>query len=266
MMNKYLCLFMGLLVSLSFCACSQDDNVVEASIFSFDKSSALLLNIEDQIILINTGGPEEAKKILQYLHEQEINRIDLLILSSFTSDCMGGAEKIIKNIDIGRVYEPVYSMGNEYVKEYYFALSAKDIMPIVVREDLTISIGHESLCLFVSGQESEKETSNQVLAVKADCSGQQFLYWPSMDDSSILVDGHCDLFCDYLYVPNYHDWQAFANLLAMTKPRMAFISKQTVQMKKEAEKVSQEAGCTIYFINQEFLSVRYENGQAEIGS
>ena len=54
-------------------------------------------------VLINTGGREESRMVLQTLKEQQISRIDLLVLSSFSESAMGGAARIIENLEIGAV-------------------------------------------------------------------------------------------------------------------------------------------------------------------
>ncbi|MCI8332257.1 MAG: hypothetical protein HFE78_05480 [Clostridiales bacterium] len=266
-MKRSVCLLFALAVSLSLFACSRsDDCAFEAAIFTFDESTATLFTIQGKTILLNTGGPEEAKKILQYLREQEINRIDMLIISSFTKDCMGGAEKLIKNMEIGMVYEPAYSLGNEYVKEYYFALSTKDIMPIVVAEDMALPVGQGRLDLLVSGKEIDREMVNQTIVVRAGFPGQTLLYWPAVDAASVIADGHCDLSCDFAFVSGCDDVLAFEKLLALAKPRMVFISPwQTEKANREAEQAGRDAGCTVYFIKQNFLSILYKDGQIKIG-
>ena len=265
-MKKSLCFLFTVFVSLSLSACGRGEGKpFEASVFSFDQSAALLFAIEDKTVLLNTGGPDDAKKILRYCHEKGISRIDVLIIASFTSDCMGGAEKIIKNMEIGRVYEPAYSMGNEYVKEYYFALSTKDIIPIVVTDDLALPMGQGSLDLFVSGQKIDRETDNQTIAVKANFSGQKLLYWPPMGQTTSLTDGHCDLSCDFVFVPDCDDLRIFEELLLIAKPHTALIeTMHTEQQYSEAEQVGQKHDCKVYFNKQEILSIQYKNGQTEI--
>ena len=56
-----------------------------------------------------------------------IERLDLLIITHFDKDHVGGADKILENIEVARVLEPDYDKDSKQYRQYCEALEEQGV-------------------------------------------------------------------------------------------------------------------------------------------
>lgn len=107
---------------------------LEAHFFDAGKADAILLTTENSTVLIDAGEKGFGKTILAYLEEQGIERIDCLIITHFDQDHVGGAAKIINNIEVGTVLQNNSPKDSEEYEKYVKALGNAKIEAATVQE------------------------------------------------------------------------------------------------------------------------------------
>lgn len=152
--------------------------------FNAGKADAILISNNSKNILIDTGEEENVNDILNYFINNNITKLDYLIVTHFDKDHVGGASSIIDNIEIGEVIESSYIKESEYYSNYINSLSKKSITPKTITGDYTISLG--DLIININGPEeifSNNESNNSSLIVSITYKNNNFLF---MGDSEEL--------------------------------------------------------------------------------
>lgn len=87
--------------------------------------SSLIITPNGKTILIDAGDEAHAKKVLSYVREQGIEKLDLVIATHPDADHIGGMDKVIKNFDIGVFAMPDVSAKTNQYKQIQRELKAK---------------------------------------------------------------------------------------------------------------------------------------------
>lgn len=87
--------------------------------------SSLIITPKGKTILIDAGDEAHAKKVLSYVREQGIEKLDLVIATHPDADHIGGMDKVIKNFDIGVFAMPDVSAKTNQYKQIQRELKAK---------------------------------------------------------------------------------------------------------------------------------------------
>lgn len=136
---------MPLLIAILLVGCSggslgdSEDFIVHA--FKVGKADSILLTQGDKAILIDAGEEDDGDDIADYLKEHGINQLQALIITHFDKDHVGGADAVIRELDIEHVYVPSYENDGKQTKEFFEALYEKGIESEVVRETLAMELG-----------------------------------------------------------------------------------------------------------------------------
>lgn len=72
--------------------------------FNAGKADCMLISNNDNHIMIDTGEEDLEKTILSYLKNNNISKLDYLILTHFDKDHIGSASGVIKNVDVANVF------------------------------------------------------------------------------------------------------------------------------------------------------------------
>lgn len=87
--------------------------------------SSLIITPKGKTILIDAGDEAHAKKVLSYVREQGIEKLDLVIATHPDADHIGGMDKVIKNFDIDVFAMPDVSAKTNQYKQIQRELKAK---------------------------------------------------------------------------------------------------------------------------------------------
>ena len=90
----------------------------KAYFFNAGKADAILLSKNNHYIMIDTGEASLSNEILNYFKNNNITKLDYLIITHFDKDHVGSASSIIDNIEIGEVLQSNYPKESEYYTNY----------------------------------------------------------------------------------------------------------------------------------------------------
>ena len=120
------------------------DNL-EISILDVGKADAMILKTKEHTVIIDCGEKGDGKEILSRLSADGRNFIDCLFITHFDKDHVGGARRLINDIEIGKIITPKYSGNSDEYFEYLDALREKEITPTELVENMSFVIDD---CLF----------------------------------------------------------------------------------------------------------------------
>ena len=95
--------------------------------FSVGKADCSLLSFDGYNVLIDTGEEDDGDEILEALHRLEIEKLDLVILTHFDKDHIGGFPEISDGIPIDKVILPDYVRDSDLYSAMTAALETHAI-------------------------------------------------------------------------------------------------------------------------------------------
>ena len=206
---------------------SEDTKKLEIYAYSIGKADALLLKCEEAAILIDTGENGDGKKILEKLAACGVEKLDLLVLTHFDKDHIGGADKILAKMPVDRVIMPVYEKDSPQYAELSEALSGIDAEVMYLAQDETLTYGELLLSIWASPVPFDGKSDNdQSIIVKALYDGKAYLFMGDAEEAelrSLILSGK-NLTCDVLKLPHHGVYDAqLPALLTVTMPSYVII-------------------------------------------
>lgn len=231
-MKKGLCLVMILLCLLAAClpAAAQE---LRVDFFDMGKADAMLITTpQGKRILIDTGTNKGGKQLVKRFEEAGIDFIDLLLITHYDKDHVGGADKILEDIRVDTVVMPVYAKESKQHTQFEEALDqVKDVS--VYRMNTGGETAFESgdgLTMHVTaahepyyGRDEENDFS---LAVRMTYGDTKLLFAGDAEaprQKELLEEG--DVVCDVLKVPYHGRLTAMSEeFLTECAPKIAYIT------------------------------------------
>ena len=203
--------------------------------FNAGKADAILISKNNKYIMIDTGEESLSNEILRYFKENNITRLEYLIITHFDKDHVGSASSIIDNIEIGKleyliithfdkdhvgsasniidnieigsVLQSNYPKESEYYTNYLNSLDVKNIEPVTVTGNYDISF--DDLAINVNGPSTtyeNNESNNSSLIVSIKNGENKFLFMGDSENARIkdFINDNKETY-DFIKIP-YHGY------------------------------------------------------------
>lgn len=148
--GRLLVLF-ALLLLLMGCGGQDTLTVVFPKVGSAD---AAVLMTKSATVVIDTGEDGDGDKVLKILDDYHRNTIDLLVISHYDKDHVGGAAEILKHCTVTRVIGSTSPKVSDETANYYAALAECGLTEEVLSEPLSLNLGGMDLTI-LPPQQSE---------------------------------------------------------------------------------------------------------------
>ena len=243
---------------------------MEIYFFNAGKADAILVSHNNHYFMIDTGEESLKEEILDYFKENNITKLDYLIITHFDKDHVGSASHIINNIEIGEVLQSNTTKDSEYYKKYLQALQNKKIIPKTILGDYLISLDNLKIC--VNGPDKiyeSNESNNSSLIVSITNYYNNFLFMGDSENARIkdYLNDHREVY-DFVKIPYHgHTLKRLDDLLEVVKPTYAVItcsnssgaSKETLELLKEyhVNYYLTKNGSVMVFSDGKSIQIRY---------
>ncbi len=130
---------------------------INVKFFKVGKANATLIRTPSANILIDCGEEEDedgngkqddGEKILEFLAEKGVTKIDLLIVTQFNKNHYGSVPTILEGVTVEKVIEPSYTKTGATYTAYRNALTAASLTAEAVTEKTTLTYGDASLTVY----------------------------------------------------------------------------------------------------------------------
>jgi competence protein ComEC len=101
-------------------------------------ASQLIIGSTGKTILIDAGNNDKEKLVVDYLKQQNINKIDILIGTHPDADHIGGLDAVIDNFEIGKIYMPKVQSNT---------ITFEDVLTSIQKKGLKVSTAKAGLVL-----------------------------------------------------------------------------------------------------------------------
>jgi len=197
--------------------------------FEAGKADCILISNNDKYVLIDTGERSLSGTILTYLKNNNITKLDYLIITHFDKDHVGSASNIIENIEIGTVLQSNCPKDSDQYSDYISALEKEGIEAVTVSGDLEFTLA--DLNFVVNGPTelyTSNESNNSSLIVEMNYKDTNYLFMGDAQNDRIkdylnLRDSSVSY--DFVKIPYHGNYQKQTEkLLSWCNPKYAVIT------------------------------------------
>ncbi|MBQ7473128.1 MAG: MBL fold metallo-hydrolase [Oscillospiraceae bacterium] len=241
------------------------------SVYFFDagKADAILLSTPDAAVLIDCGEKGFGGTITDELAARGIEKLDLLIITHFDRDHVGGAAKVIGSVEIGKVLQSNCPKDSREYRKYNRALDKAAIEPLTVRETLSFEFDGVAITVDPPREETYEEnaSNNSSLIVTVTLGSQTLLFLGDAESARIaeyLADAPVD--CTLLKVPHHGGKEPMTEaLLRAVKPAYAVITCSDAEHESASTTAAlRSCGAEIFLTRLGPVSVRCDGETIEV--
>lgn len=197
--------------------------------FEAGKADCILISNNGEYIMIDTGEETLSGTILQYLKNNNITKLDYLIITHFDKDHVGSAAAILNNVTVDNVLQSNCPKDSKYYENYINALNGNGITPTTVSSDMTFALA--DLKITVNGPKSiydSNESNNSSLIVEMNYKDTNYLFTGDAQNDRIkdyLKTKSSAASYDFIKIPYHGNYQKqLDNLLEWANPTYAVIT------------------------------------------
>ena len=207
---------------------AEADEGLQIHIFSIGKADAFLFMTEDGTVLIDCGESGDGKEITQYLKKKGIKKLDVLIITHFDKDHVGGAAKVLKSLPVDRLLQSNSPKDSKEMEKYLKALELTGIEAETVRETTFFSLGGAEFTVYPPELEAyaKDESNNSSLVTEVRYGENSFLFTGDSESARLAEILAMELEdYDVLQIPHHGEWDMLlVNLVKRTSPEYALIT------------------------------------------
>ena len=217
-LKKYFCIMLaGVTALLSGCG-SKSEKVDIAdigeglTIYSFNagNADAHLIYNDEWAVLIDCGEKGFGKTILSYMEENNIAKIDYMIITHFDKDHVGGAAKVLKNCEVGSVLQSNFPKESNEYDNYLEALEIAQKTAETVRERYSFTLGDAEFTVDPPQQEvyENDDSNNSSLITEVTLGEVNMLFTGDAEDDRLEeYTSSVNKVYKYVKVPHHGRWQ-----------------------------------------------------------
>ena len=114
---------------------------LKVTVLKVGKADAMVLTCGDAVMVIDCGEKEDGEEVLDYLAQKGAGKVDILLITHFDKDHVGGADTVVEGIPVDRILMPDYEGTGKQYKEFVDALDDLGMEPERVAEVLNLQLG-----------------------------------------------------------------------------------------------------------------------------
>lgn len=192
------------------------------------QGDCILIQVNNKNLLIDSGTSDSKEKVIRYLKNNNIKRLDYIVATHPHDDHIGGMASVIKNFEVGEFYAPKVISSTESFEDMIVSLKNKNLKIKVAKPNITLDLGPNTSCTMLSPNKlSYKDTNNYSCAIKVSYKNSTYLFTGDIEkltEQEILNKGY-DLKADVLKVPHHGSNSSTSQeFLNKVSPQIAVIS------------------------------------------
>lgn len=221
---------MLVLLGIGFAAKSADkeqkDPNLTVTALSVGKADAMILQQGEHTVLIDTGEKDDGDKIIRFLKKQGICSVDLLVITHYDKDHVGGAAKVLKDLEVQEVLMPDYEGTRPEYDSFLEALADRNkARRLTGTDDFTMG----DMKIRIQAAESEETYTDEndlSLVTWVTFGSRRFLFTGDIEETRIseMLSSGEDLRADWIKMPHHGRYQAnLGEFLDAVEPSFAVI-------------------------------------------
>ncbi len=236
--------------------------------FNVGKADSILLDCGGSYVLIDCGEKDTGKELVQALQNKGIKKLEYLIITHFDKDHVGGAARVLKNIEVGCVMQNEREKDSDEYDDYVEAVKLSKVKVMTVRDEESFTLNGTSFRVTPGEGGYDKDKSNNFsLVTSVDREGVKFLFAGDVQSERIeeMLDKGLE-HCDVLKVP-YHgrEEEMLDELLEALTPETAVITSSDKEPESDSSmEALQKAGVKTYLTRQGTVCISVSDGEYSV--
>lgn len=239
--NKYLKVVICFLVSIIlFVGCSANqkvnsvsnknyaDNLLRVHYIDVGQGDSILVQINDKNLLLDAGDTAHKEKLVTYLKNQGVKKLNYVIATHPHEDHIGGMTAVINNFNVDKFYAPKITSSTKTFENMIDALKKKNNKINVAKAGVSFNLDDKVECEMLAPNSTKYDDLNNYSAViKITYGNTKFLFMgdaQKLSEKEILLN-KSDLSCDVLKVGHHGSSTSTSKeFLDKVTPKIAVIS------------------------------------------
>ncbi len=201
------------------------------------KADAFLLYTPESSVLIDCGKKSFGETLSEEVSALTDSHVDALILSHFDKDHVGGAEAVLKNCEVDKVYTTYLSKSSKHIDAFYQAMEERGLKETEVREKTSFTLDGVLYEILPPHKENyaSSDSNNSSLVVRVSAGDKVLLFTGDIEEErSFELLGSENIKCDVYKVPHHgqHD-PASEALIKATGADIALITSSDKEPEDE---------------------------------
>ena len=225
-----LLLLSALLLSTAACGLSPAPEPLQVMLLRVGKADAILLRCAGKTMVIDAGESDDGKDLCRTLSSLGSEQVDVLLITHFDRDHVGGAATLCRNMAVGLVLLPDYEGDNAETAAFLAALAERDLRAERLREPVSFTLGDCEVLVeppedyTLTGKGEQDNNLSLITTVRhgklrlvfaGDAEKQRLRQW---------LKGDSALPCDFLKLPHHGVYNAaLPQLLRQLQPAVTVI-------------------------------------------
>ncbi|WP_186763897.1 ComEC/Rec2 family competence protein [Planomicrobium sp. CPCC 101079] len=248
----------GMLCLLLLFGCSAEQAAdstenLELTFFKIGSADSMVLSAGNQTVLIDTGEDEDGEEIADYLKGEGIESIDALIITHFDKDHVGGADTVLKEVDVQQIFVPDYAEESEDYDEFLEAAENEDVPIEVLDEEVAFTAGSANFTIYPPEETEYEQDNDYSLAVSVQHGENRFLFAGDAEETrlaELMEQG--DLAHTFLKVPHHGRYaENSSEFFSEVSPEIAVITSSDKNTEdEEVVAALEDLGADIYLTRE----------------
>lgn len=228
--RRVLAFLATLLLFLSGCG-SREGDVLKVSLLKVGKADAIVVQLGTQTMVIDAGEEEDGAELTEFLEEQGISKVDILIITHFDKDHVGGADTLVEAMEVGEVLLPDYEGDGTEYWDFMNALEGKSLTPQRLTQPAQFALGSAAVLVeppldYTAGAGAGDIDNNFSLITTITYGENRLLFTGDAEKARLRewLSGGAAEDCDFLKIPHHGIYSgALKELLETVTPEYAAI-------------------------------------------
>ncbi|GAB6990398.1 ComEC/Rec2 family competence protein [Paenibacillus pini] len=190
-------------------------------------ASQLIITPSGKTMLIDAGNNDKEQTMINYLHSYGVSRLDVVIGSHPDADHIGGLDRVIKELPIGKIYMPKIMSSTKTFESVLDAVASKNLKVKTAVTDIDIDLDNQVKVQLLAPVKTYDDTNNMCAVVKITYKNTSFLLTADAESKSeqdMITSHGSDLKSDVMLVGHHGSKSSTtARFLNAVKPKIAVI-------------------------------------------
>jgi len=192
------------------------------------QGDSALITVNGKSMLIDAGPNESEEKVVEYIKNKNISKIEYVLGTHPHEDHIGGLDKVIENFEIGQVYLPKVSSTTKTYESVIKQINKKDLKINQAKDGVSLDLGPGvKVEMYSPGKKDYDNLNNYSSIVKITFGENSFLFTGDAEkeaEDEVLKKGY-DVSSDVLKVGHHGSSTSTSNeFLDKVNPMIAIIS------------------------------------------
>ena len=227
-MKRFISFLAALFLLFPLASCESEETLLKVTVLAIGKADCIVLETAQHTVLIDTGEEENYEEIASFLDASGIQTIDVLILSHFDKDHVGGAAKIVNNYKVLSAYQSSFTGDRDEYFDYLAACEEKGVPVTRLTENTSFDLDGISFTLYPPEKDSYSENEDNNASVIALCRcGEKTLVFAgdAMEERMEEFLGQNTGSCDFIKLPHHGSYlENYPEILSALDPKYAAVT------------------------------------------